>query len=324
MSEQNASTSTPSAPAPTQPVTQAAPTPAPQESNAASSAEILKQAQILAERVKQQEALLARYAQKDAKERDNRAKEWLPRAEQYIKQLEEDQGRPLSNEQKEQIKETFTAVDEDLQENANALWQQHSKRVELTASRIAAEERAKAMEEENRKLKETLSLASQTVQNGMRAGYANTMMATIDASKSAPAPVTQQHRVSVNEIFVSQTPGTPQEEKALKKRGFLAPHRISVNASAADESFGYKPYAQSLPKPPEHNNLYNEDGSPKNPNAWRYTNPAFAAAMHDPKTLNMSAIQDFSSVGDVRIISDARYTFLERTEGTDANIGSLL
>lgn len=302
----------PASPAPT----------APQASQAGSSAEILKQAQLLAEQNKRFRAENERLAKLAEKVQESRKKEWLPRAEQYIKQLEADQGTPLSDDQKKQIVETFTAVDDELEENAKSLWQQHNKRVELTASKAAAEEQARLMAEENKKLKETLSLTSQSLQNGMRAGYANTMMATIDASKSAPAPVPAP-RAHVSEIFVPQVAGSPQEEKALKKRGFLASTKIDVNASANDEFYPYKPFAQSLPMPPEHNNMFEEDGTPKNKESWRYTNKPFFAAMNDPRTMNMRGIQDFSNF-DVRIVSDARYTFLERTEGTDANLANLV
>lgn len=307
-----ASTSVPASPAPT----------APQASQAGSSAEILKQAQLLAEQNKQYRAQLERLSKLEKNIQDKHQKEWLPRAEQYIKQLEEDQGKALSEDQKNQIRETFTAVDDELQENAKALWQQHNKRVELTASKAAAEEQARLMAEENKKLKENLSMVSQSLQNGMRAGYANTMMATFDASKSAPAPVPAP-RAHVSEIFVPQVAGSPQEEKALKKRGFLASTKIDVNASANDEFYPYKPFAQSLPAPPTHDNMYEEDGTPKNKESWRYTNKPFFAAMNDPRTMNMRGIQDFSNF-DVRIVSDARYTFLERTEGTDANLANLV
>lgn len=298
-------------------------TPAQQTSKAGSPDEILKQAQLLAEQNKQYRAQLERLSKLEKNIQDKHQKEWLPRAEQYIKQLEEDQGKALSEDQKNQIRETFTAVDDELQENAKALWQQHNKRVELTASKAAAEEQARLMAEENKKLKENLNMVSQSLQNGMRAGYANTMMATIDASKTAPAPAAPAQRVSVNEIFVPQVAGSPQEEKALKKRGFLASTKLDVNASANDEFYPFKPFAQSLPAPPTHNNMFEEDGTPKNRESWRYTNKPFFAAMNDPRTMNMGGIQDFSNF-DVRIVSDARYTFLERTEGTDANLANLV
>lgn len=238
----------------------------------------------------------------------------LPKAEEYMKWREEQDGSPLTDTEKKVYLAAFT--NPQFKRDGERFERDMRRTVELAASKKALEDERLKQEEsqksemaklmaEKQKLTELIGQGSAN----MRATYAAMMSqkteSLTDEQKQAEEPKTlvgvNASRLNPGEILNAKP--TEHELGFLSEYNFT--NKVDVNASKDDPwAPEQKLFRQSLPSVPKHTQLVNDQGELNFPDSWRYTNETVMSWF-----VNESGLADADTSNYVAI--NASRTFME-------------
>lgn len=235
----------------------------------------LAQAQNAAARANELEARLARQAERYAKAQ-------MPKAEAFIKHMEEAlkaEGRTMDEASKKKYISAFTNPDHE--EDAAQMWATHEHTVKLAASAKAKEDQLKEQEAENARLKETLAKANQTLANGSRSNYVEAIAASAASNANdteetvtiaASGRARQTRSLAAGEIMVAAP--AVSELPFLKEAGFSGGFSVTAsNASTGEPE--YRAMRAAVREAPHHSLMFDrQTKEPNFPYSMRNFHPA--------------------------------------------------
>lgn len=282
------------------------------ESNAAREALEKKQAE--------QVERLAMFEKMEQERLEKYAADNKPKADAYIKFLEETEGSPLPEDDKVAFTRAFTIPEPAFQRQAQRFMSQmenhQQQQIALEASKKTLEERqaefAKEKESFLAKEKKLSELMSQAAPN-MRASYAAASLNTPSfqaESKEDNAEIRKEtvglnaSRLSPGEIMMPKPQGAALDFLAM----YNYKSSIDLNASQNDP-FGepQKLFRQSMPAIPVHRQLYNENGEPNFPYSQRFHDPTIMSWLVNESGMpTADNLMDFATINSRRTFSEVK------------------
>jgi len=225
------------------------------------------------ERMKQYEAKLKYFEEKEAQEAAAYAKEQEPKAAAYIDAVAASRGgKPLPESMQKAYRETF--CNPALKEAARELEDHTKSMVELMASKKLADERAAAAEAQTKTFQSAVNKTTEIL-NHSRSNFADALRPEEDDAAArrktvvATADVNASN-LSLNHIMVPHPSAT--ELDFLKAYGYSTTY-TGVTASASGE----RALTRSVPVAASHRLLKDAEGNPQFGASWRNLGPGSAA-----------------------------------------------
>ena len=257
---------------------------------------------------KERDELAALRADKEAQLKKYH-EEQLPKAEQYIKFLEEVEGAPVHDTDKQVYINAFTIPKEDYQRQAQRFMnhmESHQKQaVEMAASKKALEDKEAAYKKEKdefakkeKKMAELLSQAGPNMKASYEAAFLSSPNFQVPDKKDEAKEEPRKESVGMNasRIAPGEVANPPPGEH---ERGFLELYNytssIDMNASNNDPfAAPQRLFPASMPAISVHNQLTNREGDLNFPWSDRYHNPAkFSWLEHRSGLATADNLMDF-------------------------------
>ena len=232
----------------------------------------------------------------------------MPKAEEYMKWREEQDGSPLTETEKKVYLAAFT--NPQYKRDGERFERDMRRTVDLAASKKALEDERLKQEESQKNEMAKLLAEKQKLTELIGQGSAN-MRATYAAMMSQKnESLTEEPKTLVGVNASRANPGEILNAKPSEhEMGFLSEYnftnQVNVNASkddpwAPEQRF----FRQTLPSVPRHTQLVNEHGELNFPDSWRYTNETVMSWL-----VNESGLADADTSNYVSI--NTSRTFME-------------
>lgn len=253
-----------------------------QQQNAVAPEELLKQVDRLKEQENQRKEENERLREENARFRawqqqqvEEYAKAQLPKYEEFVKVLKEQEGEDFFSEQQlVQYKNAF--CDPAFKEDCALLEKQHLSRVETAASKKKMAEELEQLRKDNEQLKQVVNKTTQ-VMNHSRSEIANVLSGDKDVDKMAADASTRKRgtieasrELTLKGMMVAESPSVA-ELGFLKKHGFSAAPEGEVNASQCADG-EWRPLPTTFKPAPLHRNSFDQYGDKQFPLSWRENN----------------------------------------------------
>lgn len=219
-------------------------------------------------------ALKNRVAEKEKAEADAYAASQLPKFEAYVQELVASK-IPVTEEMKQDLKMTFCHPK--MKDGARHLEAEYAHKVEMRASLKVAEDRAKAAEEAQKRLEQTMSKTTQIL-NHSRSEFAAALGSKDvkeDEARRNVAISDSLTSTDVNASGSSDLNRVMMAEPSLEDMPFLQVYGFSASSTGvnASSSFGFgssRQLVRSMPVAATHSHMRNEEGELVNPESARF------------------------------------------------------
>lgn len=222
-------------------------------------------------------ALKEQVVAKQKAEDDAYAASQEPKFEAYVAEVGASGKVALNEVMKKELRNTF--CNPRYKDGAAHLWADHTERVELKASKKAADERIKALEDEKQKLESAVKKTSQVL-NHSRSEFAaslnpkeaakedesrrKTNISNTDVSNSCEFDINASAN-GLRRIMACEP--TLEETEFMQAYGFGS---AGVTASSGYSSYGSRQRITSMPIAASHTLIRDEDGNLNNPGGMRF------------------------------------------------------
>lgn len=276
---------------------------------------LLRQADSLTEKLmetqKQLQAAQAKAAQ-EAEERRKSEERWnqystnyaklnAPRAEAYLKHLEE-KGITLDEATKAMYVGTFTKPEHE--NHADRFWKEMQADIKVAASRKAQDEKLAAMEAEQKRLQEALNNATNSINKGLRSNYVDALAAATPGPEASTLSVAASGANRTSSLapghVMVQAPSVP-ELPFLKEAGISGGFSVTASNAMTGEP-ELRAMKSSVLAAPSHGLMF--DSSTKQPNfeySMRHVHPALFGWLTNESGLIHADVSHLTHVTDSKM-----------------------
>lgn len=176
---------------------------------------------------------------------------------------------PLTPEMEQDLKTTFCHPG--MKDAARHLEIEYNQKVELRASLAAAENRAKAAEEAQKKLEAAVNKTTQVL-NHSRSEFASALSPkdTKEDETRRKTQISESAEVNASAGDLNQIMAC---EPSLEELPFMQAYGFRTETGVNASAYGGRQLVRSLPVAATHTNIYNEEGQLNNPGSARFGEP---------------------------------------------------